>query len=239
MRFLILTPVGSIVHHNFAHSIKTTTRKFPDCDWLSNAGVSDIYTGRDALLESFVRLTHFGIALWIDSDESWSPSDIEAVTAPIAAGEMEVVAAPYAAKTRAKKRYNCALRLEDCDVEKGYVGPRKQVGGRDYVRIAYSGTGFLAMSRAAVMRARAAVRTYKSAVTKTVIPAVFDRIFLDDSRFGEDYGACHVLGQSGVELWLALGTSVIHYDGLQAFDTNEFDIDMNARWQASNKREGT
>ncbi len=129
MKSVILTPVGSQTHHNFTHSIQATERAFPgQVDWVDTAGVSDVAAGRNRLLDEFLRMTMAGIAVWIDSDESWSPEDFAAVVTPIIHGDAEVVAAPYAMKKQGAPWYNFSLHPEDCDVDKGYIGDESRCG---------------------------------------------------------------------------------------------------------------
>ena len=236
MKTVILTPLGSQTHHNFTHSLQATERAFPgQIDWVDTAGVSDVAAGRNRLLDEFLRMTMAGACVWIDSDESWTPADLSAVLTPIVCGDAEVVAAPYAVKKQGVPWYNFALHLEDCDIEKGYIGPRKTIGGRDYVRVRYAGTGFLAMSRAAAMRAAAIVPRYQLPMTDRVIAGLFEPMIENCHRYGEDYGACRTMGQAGLEILLALKTKIIHYDGLQRFDTEALDLDVLARGQAAKK----
>ncbi len=41
------------------------------------------------------------------------------------------------------------------------------------------------------------------------------------------------MGSAGLEILLALGTRIIHYDGLQRFDTEALDLDVLAKSQAA------
>jgi Glycosyl transferase family 2 len=235
----ILTPLGSSTHHEFTRSLAVTYRAMPDVEWLHCPAVSDVAGARNHLLAVFLQ-TRADIALWIDSDQSWTPRCVQAVCRPIELGDAELVTGFVPYKTPGKLQFNVILHPEHRS-EEGYRGLRDEIDGFKYARVKYAGTGFWAMSRAAILKACKVVPSYHPtfAIRREIMPGamatsapterhhnLFEHAILDGWRFGEDIGAAETFRKLGIELWLSLDTRIRHYDGNLGYGDGEpLDID--------------
>lgn len=233
MKTLILTPLGNSTHHEFTRSLAETYRALPDIDWVSMPAVSDLPGARNHLLAIFLQTTA-SIALWIDSDQSWTPRCIEAVTLPIKVGDAELVTGYVAFKRPGPLQYNVGFWPEDHN-ETGYHGERFELDGLKYAKVKLCGTGFWAMSRAAIMAAQQVVPAYRGfAINRRTTPgplhsAIFEPRIIDGERYGEDCGAAKTFNGLDIDIWLALDTRVKHYDGNMDYGGEALDIDEYAR----------
>lgn len=241
MKTAILTPLGNSTHHEFTRSLANSYRTLPDIEWFHCPAVSDVAGARNHLLAVFLQ-TRAEIALWIDSDESWTPNCIKAVCLPIERGDAELVTGFVPYKLPGVLQYNVILRPEDRS-EAGYVGERSEIDGFKYARVKYAGTGFWAMSRAAIMKACKHVPSYHPtfAIRREAMPGatptssaerhanLFEHAIIDDWRFGEDIGASQTFGKLGIDIWVSLDTRIRHYDGNLGYgDGQPLDIDKYA-----------
>jgi len=239
MKVLILTPLGNSTHHEFTQSMAATYRALPDVDWVHTPAVSDVAGARNHLLAIFLQTTA-SIALWIDSDQSWTPRCIEAVTLPIKRGEAELVTGFVAYKRPGPLVHNVVFWPGDRD-STGYTGERHELDDFRYGRVMLCGTGFWAMSRAAIMAAKKIVPTYRGVVNNRPVgqlSAVFEQRIIDGERYGEDCGAGKSFNTLGLDIWLALDTRIKHYDGNLGYGDGEpFDLDEHAKHAARDNRQ--
>jgi hypothetical protein len=245
MKVLILTPLGVTVHHRFCQSMAEAYRKLPYISWVSVPAVSDVAAARNHLTSVFMQSTA-DFAIWIDSDEDFSTLDIDAALAPLRAGESELCAVPYAQKKPGKVKWNFAFWPGEVEKQLGYTGPKLTLDSSVYVRARYAGTGFLAMTRAAVEKASQIVNCYEPFLSikkadlvgggvthsKEKQFAIFEPRIIDGRRYGEDYGACHIFNKCGLDILLATVTTVGHFDGNIRYG-EEFDLDDYARRSAA------
>jgi hypothetical protein len=238
----ILTPLGNSTHHEFTRSLAMTYRAMPEVEWLHVPAVSDVAGARNHLLAVFLQ-TRAEIALWIDSDQSWTPRCVQAVCRPIERADAELVTGFVPYKIPGRLQFNVIFRPEDRS-EEGYVGERSELDGFKYARVKYAGTGFLAMSRAAILKACKSVSSYHPtfAIRREAMPGgpltsstehhsnLFEHAIIDGWRFGEDIGAARTFETLGIDLWLSLDTRIRHYDGNLGYGDGEtLDLDQHAR----------
>lgn len=233
MKTLILTPLGNSTHHEFTRSLAETYRANKDVDWIHTPAVSDVSSVRNHLLAVFLKTTA-NIALWIDSDQSWTPKCVEAVTLPIQVGDAELVTGYVAFKRPGLPQYNVTPWPKDRS-KAGYTGARHEIDGFRYAHVQLCGAGFLAMSRAVVLKAQQIVPSYTGFAIKLEAPgppernfALFHPTIIDGERYGEDIAACKTFNKLGIDIWVALDTRVTHYDGNLGYG-GELDIDEYAR----------
>jgi hypothetical protein len=238
----ILTPLGNSTHHEFTRSLALSYRALPDVEWFHLPAVSDVAGARNHLLAVFLQ-TRAEIALWIDSDQSFTPNCIKAVRLPIEMGDAELVTGFVPYKLPGKLQFNVMLRPEDRS-ETGYIGERSEIEGFKYARVKYAGTGFWAMSRAAILKACKNVASYHPtfAIRREAMPGavptssdelhanLFEHAIIDHWRFGEDIGASRTFGKLGMDIWLSLDTRIQHFDGNLGYgDRQPLDIDQYAK----------
>jgi len=176
------------------------------------------------------------ILFWIDSDEQWEPCDAMAVLE--ATAKLPIVAGCYRIKPRSiddlpweeiaeaakhdmkprelqfiGQRFTFGFLPEDISPSDGYVGPTKTSFGRKMVRVAYAGTGFLAITRealGAIIEDAPKVNGGDRSV-RTPLPIIFNNLVSDDKFDGEDAYFCHLARKKGLEIWLDTECAIDHY----------------------------
>src|SRR4029077_5607393 len=85
--------------------------------------------------------------------------------------------------------------------------------GRKMVRVAYSGTGFLAITRealGAIIEDAPKVNGGDRSV-RTPLPLIFNNLVSADTFDGEDAYFCHLARKKGFEIWLDTECAIDHY----------------------------
>lgn len=241
MRFAIVTPTGnSQVCAAFANALFHTERAYPGkVEWIS-AACTDLSFGRNALLYQAWAKRELKTIVWIDGDESWTPDDLAAVLAPIEEGKAEVVGAVVPAKKPNATIYQSLLfYLGDLEPS-GYAGPTYDSGKHVYWRTRRIGTGFLAMSRTAIDKVMEFSPKYAPpnasfGAEGARLPWFFGAGVYEGEALTEDMRACELLAEYGVEIWLSLDASPVHWLGSLGFSAGAAThgaISQHARAQA-------
>jgi hypothetical protein len=176
------------------------------------------------------------ILLWIDSDERWPVGDAAALLE--ATSNLPIVAGCYRMKPATigdldwraiaqaaidgvahdqlqfvGQRFACGFLPEDISPTDGYVGPFRTSYGRKMVRVAYSGTGFLAITREAMGAIIAKAPEARAGNRKALhgLPVVFNNFMNGDSFDGEDAYFCHLARQCGFEVWMDTECEIDHF----------------------------
>jgi hypothetical protein len=189
----IATPThDSRVHSVFTQGLLTAWQTFGGCRW-STANGTSLARQRDQLVAEFAKsdCTHL---LFVDSDIAW---DAGAAIALLETGK-EFVGGTYCRKGPSKP-----LTANLLDRREG-----------DLIEVSHIGTGFLLVSRAAIvaMLAEYADDVYESGGRK------FVSLFSQNIHEGtEDVSFCRRWRDMGESVWMHTGVVLPHYDGGTAY----------------------
>jgi hypothetical protein len=239
MRTIICSPcVSGSVNVEFAASLAATMRAFPDVDFVRESLVTDVSLARAILLARYMAHEVADALLWIDADESWKPDDVEAVLAPIRDGKAHVVSAVVPMKHPGSAPVY-AFRFLDGDVDAtwGYRGSWLEHEGRRYARVAHAGTGFLAVSREALIAGMKLAPTFhafereQGKLSMLFSSGIVERNARLEYR-GEDVGGCWLIRKAGYEIHVAVDANITHWSERIAFRPPAGDFQAYARRKA-------
>jgi hypothetical protein len=236
-RVLIGTPLHSGAHPAYIASLDGTMSRLATQGWL---GKPLFQTGsilpllRNGIAAEFLYQTDADVLFWIDGDHGWDASDAASVLEatqrlPIVGGvyrkkphrlselDWEAIEkaaegiVPYANLQFIGQDLNFDFLPEDVDGEKGYVGPTKTIYGRKFVRAAHLGTGFLAVTREALVH----IANQTSIETVQGGMKIFFNTKVKNNLFqGEDFFFSDLAREAGLELWLDTESHIEHYGSI-------------------------
>ncbi|UOF77392.1 mannan polymerase complexes subunit mnN9: gdP.98A [Caudoviricetes sp.] len=196
----IATPVHDArVHGVYVSGVLSATHTFPGCDWQLVNGTG-LMRQRDMLVAAFVAgsCSHL---LFVDSDMAWSAADAQKL---IDTGK------DFVGGTYCRKGPNKPLTA--------HLLPNRE---GDLIEATHVGTGFLLVSRAAILRLLEAFK----ADTYTSAGKTFTALFLQNKDEGtEDLAFCRKWRELGGQVWMHTGVVLPHMDGNTAYvaDVSEF-----------------
>lgn len=171
-------------------------------DWLIGWNESLISRGRMKMTKAFLG-TDYEYMMWIDADIEFSVDDINQLWWAMKEGE-DIVVAPYRMKKEGSKFaawVNGSL-IEDLD-------PLK-----DPVYVDYAGTGFMMLSRKALMDLASKVESFDDDVKD--IPALYMTPIHDGILESEDYYFCRIARENGYNIRMVTTTQLKHW-GIKAY----------------------
>ena len=232
-RCLIGTPVYGGAHPDFVASLDDTVAALPKIGWavkpMMRTG-SLITLQRNGICADFFLNTDADVLLWIDADEGFPVSDVASVLEatthfpivggvyrekPLSVGLLDwgAIAAAAKAGMSPKQLQFVGQKLtldflpDDVDGKRGYIGPTRISYGRRFVRVAHVGTGFLAVTRAAVATLYEAT---PQLLCNGGMHALFNSGIADGAFNGEDWLFCNLARAAGLEVWVDTETEIDH-----------------------------
>jgi hypothetical protein len=226
------------VHPAFVESLAETYRELRNVTWRRISGCADIVLARNDLLHQFRFASNDDLIVFIDADISWHVADLLNVLGPLEVSIADVCAGMYQMKVPGPVQFVGDLLEQDCDEQKGYVGPTLNY----CYRVSSIGFGFFAMTRKAVEEIVKHCASYCPVHGRSVTNRLDERqallfrgeIASTDQQpdlpryFGEDVSACRTIREAGFDIWCARDTKLGHHAGQHCYNA-QLNVDALSR----------
>jgi hypothetical protein len=197
-RILIATPclygkVDAYYVHSLCESIKLGLKHSLAINAIFLAEESILTIARNELINLAYR-DQYDAMVFIDDDELWAPDAL----IEILLSKKDVVGIPVVNKGDTKVEYNVSY-----DKNKVYKDKED-----DYIKVRSIGTGFIKLSRKAIVDLCESNReiTFRNKKLKNV----FEFNYINDSFIGEDIMLCRKLHELGYSIWINPKHTVSH-----------------------------